>query len=227
MAIEFRCSQCQRLLRTGGDTVGKQAQCPECGAITTIPAASGTPVAASPVPSQPADSSPPPTGSSEQTPYPSQTVPPWPQQDVWSQDAAKVYAAGRIAMPAMAIILMTVFGIVSQGFFFYRLACFGTDGLRERLIAQNPEFKDLPVEYIGYSITFAVAAVVIQLLLNLIILYGATQMRQLKNRGFAMLAAILALIPCTSPCCCLLSVPLAIWALIVLNDEAVKAAFRR
>ena len=39
MAIEFRCSQCNKLLRTGDDTAGKQAKCPECGAIMPIPAA--------------------------------------------------------------------------------------------------------------------------------------------------------------------------------------------
>lgn len=37
MPIEFRCTQCNRLLRTGDDTAGKQAKCPECGAILTIP----------------------------------------------------------------------------------------------------------------------------------------------------------------------------------------------
>jgi hypothetical protein len=39
MAIEFRCTQCNNLLRTEDDTAGKQAQCPRCGAISTVPAA--------------------------------------------------------------------------------------------------------------------------------------------------------------------------------------------
>ena len=37
MPIEFRCSECNRLLRTGDDTAGRQAKCPECGTIMTIP----------------------------------------------------------------------------------------------------------------------------------------------------------------------------------------------
>ena len=37
MAIEFRCSQCGRLLRTGDDTAGRMAQCPECGSQTPVP----------------------------------------------------------------------------------------------------------------------------------------------------------------------------------------------
>jgi ribosomal protein S27E len=39
MAIEFRCTQCHKLLRIGDDAAGKQAKCPECGAILPVPAA--------------------------------------------------------------------------------------------------------------------------------------------------------------------------------------------
>ena len=38
MPIDFRCSQCGKLLRTGDDTAGRQAECPACGALTTVPA---------------------------------------------------------------------------------------------------------------------------------------------------------------------------------------------
>ena len=37
MPIEFRCTHCQKLLRTPDDTAGKQAKCPECGTILVIP----------------------------------------------------------------------------------------------------------------------------------------------------------------------------------------------
>jgi phage FluMu protein Com len=39
MPIEFRCNQCQKLLRTGDETAGKQARCPECGQVTPVPSA--------------------------------------------------------------------------------------------------------------------------------------------------------------------------------------------
>lgn len=35
--IDFRCTQCGRLLRTPDDAAGKQAQCPSCGAIQPVP----------------------------------------------------------------------------------------------------------------------------------------------------------------------------------------------
>ncbi len=37
MPIEFRCTGCQRLLRTADDTAGKNVRCPECGAVMTVP----------------------------------------------------------------------------------------------------------------------------------------------------------------------------------------------
>jgi uncharacterized membrane protein len=49
MTIEFRCKNCDKLLRTPAGTEGKQAKCPDCGALMEIPA--GT--AFSPPPREP------------------------------------------------------------------------------------------------------------------------------------------------------------------------------
>ncbi len=48
MPIEFRCTKCNKLLRTPDETAGKQARCPECGTIVAIPAVapSSPPIAA-------------------------------------------------------------------------------------------------------------------------------------------------------------------------------------
>jgi hypothetical protein len=59
VAIEFRCSQCGKLLRTGDDTAGKQAKCPSCGSVQAIPTSSapfgppGEPAPNLPPPPQP------------------------------------------------------------------------------------------------------------------------------------------------------------------------------
>ena len=63
------------------------------------------------------------------------------------------------------------------------------------------------------------------LLMGVLVIVGAVKMKNLKSYGLAMTAAIIAIIPC-SPCC-LLGLPFGIWALVVLNDENVKAAFYR
>jgi hypothetical protein len=57
------------------------------------------------------------------------------------------------------------------------------------------------------------------------ILYGGIKMRNLEDHGVCLIAAILAIVPCIFPCCCI-GLPLGIWALVVLNDSAVKTNFR-
>ena len=56
------------------------------------------------------------------------------------------------------------------------------------------------------------------------IIYAAMQMQKLQNYGLVMAATIAAMIPCISPCC-LLGLPIGIWALVVLMKPEVKAAF--
>lgn len=58
-----------------------------------------------------------------------------------------------------------------------------------------------------------------------IVLYGGWKMMRLESYGWAMAAAIVALVPCVSPCC-ILGLPLGIWALTVLLDPWIKSAFR-
>jgi hypothetical protein len=49
-------------------------------------------------------------------------------------------------------------------------------------------------------------------------------MQSLRSYGFAFAAAILAMIPCLTPCC-VLGLPFGIWALVVLNKPEVKSQF--
>ena len=97
MAIEFRCTKCNKLLRTADDTSGKHAKCPECGEVLVIPAggASAPPPPAAgaggfppPPPSGPAGGSPfdtgpqpqyqPDTGNPYQSPSPYAPLPTMP-----------------------------------------------------------------------------------------------------------------------------------------------------
>jgi uncharacterized membrane protein len=41
MAIEFRCSSCDRLLRVPDEAAGKRAKCPQCGVVLSIPLGEG------------------------------------------------------------------------------------------------------------------------------------------------------------------------------------------
>jgi hypothetical protein len=58
-----------------------------------------------------------------------------------------------------------------------------------------------------------------------VIMYGAIKMRSLESYSLSMVSTILAMVPCTSPCC-LIGIPIGVWALVILNRPEVKAAFR-
>ncbi len=55
-------------------------------------------------------------------------------------------------------------------------------------------------------------------------IYGAWQMKSLKNFAQARNAAVIAVIPCLGPCC-LLGIPFGAWALAVLARPEVQSRF--
>ena len=69
-----------------------------------------------------------------------------------------------------------------------------------------------------------VAVSIIAILMSVVILLGALKMKKLESYGLAMTASILAMIPCLSPCC-VIGLPIGIWALVVLSKPEVKSAF--
>lgn len=66
---------------------------------------------------------------------------------------------------------------------------------------------------------------IIALVCSGLVLFGAWKMKSLESRSMAMAASILAMIPCTSPCC-LVGLPVGIWCVMTLNDPVVKAVYR-
>ena len=52
MSIEFRCVQCQKLLRTPEGTAGKRVKCPSGGTVMRIPSVSDAPGASTPARAQ-------------------------------------------------------------------------------------------------------------------------------------------------------------------------------
>lgn len=223
--IEFRCTGCNKLLRTAADTAGKQAKCPECGQIVAVPgSAAGVPAETLPYPSPTPE---PPTGSpfaapigdeaaaagDAENPYLAPTQYGRPSQPFAGADPL---AASRVAGPATALIVVGALGIAVQvlGLIFNLVQIGGGMG--------RPRPQQLPVLFSG---GFGVGMAGIEVVVGIVVILGAIKMKNLENYAFAMAAAILAMVPCMSPCC-LLGLPFGIWALVVLSDAGVKAAFR-
>lgn len=68
-----------------------------------------------------------------------------------------------------------------------------------------------------------VATSLLGVVLSALALVGGLQMRAGKGYGLAMTGAICAIVPLTS--CCCVTMPAGIWALVVLLNADVKAAF--
>lgn len=66
---------------------------------------------------------------------------------------------------------------------------------------------------------------VIGLIMSVVIFMGAMKMKKLESYNFALTATIIAMVPCISPCC-LVGLPIGIWALVILMKPEVKSAFQ-
>ena len=79
---------------------------------------------------------------------------------------------------------------------------------------------------LGYMIAIIFFPIVslISIAASPIIIFGGIQMLRARKYSIALWAAVLALIPLTSVCC-IPGIPIGIWALIVLRNPEVRAAF--
>jgi phage FluMu protein Com len=223
--IEFRCTGCNKLLRTPADTAGKQAKCPECGQIVSVPGPGvGVPAETLPYPSPssgaplgspfaPAASAPV-APSDAENPYLAPTQ--YGQPSFQPFAGADPMAASRVAGPAIALIVTGALGIVGQvlGLIVNLVQLGGGMGRAGQ--------QQMPVMFSG---GFGVFSAMVGLIFGIVVVMGAVKMKNLESYGFAMAAAVMAMVPCLSPCC-LLGLPFGIWALVVLSDAGVKAAFR-
>jgi len=128
-------------------------------------------------------------------------------------------AADSVRGPAIALIVVASLG----------LAYFAFNGLVTLITGNVIAFRHVPPQWQEqiawmkasasvWGVYYLMAAV-----LHGFILIGAVRMLQLKNHTLAMIAAIVAMIPCQ--CCCVLGLPFGIWALVALSKPDVKSQF--
>jgi hypothetical protein len=204
-------------LRTGDDTVGRMAQCPQCNAQTQVPTPDMSASSSHMPPSGgggsfDAHAQQPAASAGYQNPY--QTVASHVPGFGGPGDA--IYALQRVSAPAVCLIVTAVLGLVLQvlGLVIH------ISGLGA-MAAANPRHA-MPEMFSGglYIVLGSIGIIT-----SIILLMGAMKMKGLENYGLAMAASIIALLPCISPCC-LLGLPFGIWAIVILCDPLVKASFR-
>lgn len=134
-------------------------------------------------------------------------------------------AAGRLKVPALLILILSALGIVltlggllMKGALIDALLQAGFP-LDANVRSQLEQAKSVGI---GVMDIFQMA---LGIGINVLTLVGAVKMMRLQNWGLAMTSAILIMLPCAG-CCCLLGLPVGIWALVTLNKPEIKSAFR-
>jgi hypothetical protein len=132
-------------------------------------------------------------------------------------------AQEKVKMPAIALLVTAVIGILAN--------CLTVIGAVVRLIggtaAAATVAKDDQTQQIMAMVQGPVGIVtgIIGILVAGVVIFGALKMQKLESYGLALTAAILTAVPCTSPCCCI-GIFTGIWAIVVLMNQEVKAAFQ-
>lgn len=156
-----------------------------------------------------------------------------------SPERFETAAVGRTTMPGIFLIIVAVVNLLLSGggglvgFVFSQmpradlqkayddLKADQRDAMKQIGVTSAEELRGLYVNWgYGLGVVWAVAA--------LVSLLGGIMMCVRRARGLAILGAIIATIPCLSPsaCPCIFGMAIGIWALVVLFNPDVKAAFR-
>jgi hypothetical protein len=128
-------------------------------------------------------------------------------------------AQDQVTAPAIALMVVAIVGFLLQvANLVWRLGFAAVMASQQEQALRQTPFGNM------FSGPFVIVGAVIAILVSGLILFGAIKMKQLENYGLAMAASIIAMIPCISPCC-IIGLPIGIWAVVILSKPEVKSAF--
>ncbi len=85
--------------------------------------------------------------------------------------------------------------------------------------------EEIPERYADFwEGSMGAASSIVGIVVAAFIIYAALKMKELRQWELSLAASIVAMIPCISPCC-ILGLPIGIWALVILLRPEVKEAF--
>jgi hypothetical protein len=197
------------------------AQCPQCGSHTQIPLPGQQPPANEISTLKPDDSSSPFDSHSGPNPY--QTSRPTSQDNPENVE----YAKARVSGPAIGLIVTgSLLLLMLAGSLISTLVLPAPAQIP--IFANNPQNAQPMPNFVMPQIDprITMANEILDMGFAVLIIVGGIKMLKLENYALSMAAAIVAMIPCCSSCCCLIGLPMGIWALVALNDPNVKIAFK-
>lgn len=130
-------------------------------------------------------------------------------------------ALSKVSAPAICLI---VAGGLTVAFWLLSiiLGLLGMDNMNARAFGanQSPEVQRTMQNMRG---PMTVTIRVIGLGIGGFLILGGIKMKRLEGYGVCIAASIVALLPC--PLCCLISLPIGVWSLVVLSSADVKNYF--
>ena len=136
--------------------------------------------------------------------------------------------AAAVKGPAVGLIVVGCLYVLLALFSLVKALFFPAD--TAKILGQLPPIDDPQVKQMLDNMVHLMngpAAVFgngVALIASVVVLRGAIRMLALRSYEFAMVAAILAMVPCVTPCC-LLGLPFGIWAVVALRKPGVRSHF--
>jgi len=145
-----------------------------------------------------------------------------PLPPVPAENGEREAALQRIKGPAIGLKVTAIIGLalVALGFVINIATLMGYQIIPQQPMT-DPQMQKV---FSGLGGGLGIVQGVVGAVIGVIVLIGAGKMQKLESYQFSVTAAIVAMIPCVSPCC-FLGLPFGIWALTVLNKPEVKSHF--
>ena len=128
--------------------------------------------------------------------------------------------------PAIGLISLGALGVLSALFTLLgTLLGFGNEW-KEELERTGHDLGEFTRFLVGGNLAMTLILGLVGIAGSAFIAYAGLQMRKLQDHTLCMIASVFAMLPCITPsCCCVVGLPIGIWALIVLNRADVRSAF--
>ena len=124
--------------------------------------------------------------------------------------------ATALLVTGIICLILSIFGLVAN------LTGTGFQPPPGEIPPEMQQFFEITKQFQG---PVAIVMSFLSIAISALIIYAGQKMRALQSYTLAVTGAILAIIPCISPCCCI-GIPVGIWVLVVLFKPEVKAAFQ-
>lgn len=138
--------------------------------------------------------------------------------------AAEAMAAERVSGPAVglmvtgALTILTAVVLLIMNLFNVAVLGMGTPTTGT---GSDPQTQRLIYMFSGALGAFSR---ILSIVIGGFIFYGGMKMKKLENHGLCLGASIVAMVPCLSPCC-IIGIPIGIWALTTINKPEIKSQF--